>query len=42
MGTKGVLLAPLLAKEMALHLIHGKELSDDVNIARLLSRKSYS
>ena len=42
MGTKGVLLAPLLAKEMALHLIHGTELSDDVNIARLLSRKSYS
>jgi glycine/D-amino acid oxidase-like deaminating enzyme len=42
LGTKGVLLAPLLAKEMALHLIHGNELSDDVNIARLLSRKSYS
>jgi glycine oxidase len=42
LGTKGVLLAPLLAKEMALHLIFGKELSDDVNIARLLSRKSYS
>ena len=42
LGTKGVLLAPLLSKEMALHLIHGTELSDDVNIARLLSRKAIS
>jgi glycine/D-amino acid oxidase-like deaminating enzyme len=42
LGTKGVLLAPLLAKEMALHLIQGNELSDDVNIARLSSRKAFS
>ncbi len=42
LGTKGVLLAPLLSKEMASHLIHGNELSDDINIARLLGRKSYS
>lgn len=42
LGTKGVLLAPLLSKELARHLIHGSELQNDVNIARLLSRKKYS
>lgn len=36
LGTKGVMLAPYWAKQMADYLVNGKELSEEVNIARRL------
>ena len=38
LGTKGVLLAPLLAKEMTRHMLHGEALSPEVNIVRFIKR----